>query len=257
MTWNGRRVLAVVPARGGSKGIPGKNLRTVNGLLLIARAAVACQQSPWIDRAIVSTDDDTIAAEAESHGLVAPFRRPDNLSGDSASTIDAWRHAWETCEHLDGCRYELGLLLEPTSPMRRSEDIERCLDALTDPAYDAAATVSPTPAHYTPHKTLTRTERGCIGFYHADGTRYANRHLIPEFYHRNGLCYAVRRATVMERASIVERNCAAVVVERTVVNIDEPFNLELAEFLISREPLHDPLHEAPVEAEPPLLRAAG
>ncbi len=244
MTWQGHKVLAVVPARGGSKGIPGKNLRAVNGLSLIARAAVACRQSPWIDRAIVSTDDDAIAAEAEAHGLAAPFRRPASLSGDAASSIDAWRHAWEACERIDGRRYDLGLLLEPTSPMRRPEDIERCLLALDDPVHDAAATVSPTPAHYTPHKTLTRTADGCIDFYLADGARYANRHTIPDFFHRNGLCYAVRRATVMEQARIIEQNCAAVIVDRPVVNIDEPIDLELVEFLFSRAPGNDPTNDA-------------
>lgn len=243
MSWNAQRVLAVVPARGGSKGIPDKNLRAVNGRSLVARAAAACRLSPWIDRAIVSTDDDAIAAEAEAHGLAAPFRRPTSLSSDSASSVDAWRHAWATCEELDGQRYEIGLLLEPTSPMRRPEDIERCLIALNDPAHEAAATVSPTPAHYTPHKTLTRRADGCIGFYLDEGPCHANRHTIPDFYHRNGLCYAVRRATVMEHARIIEENCAAVIVDRPVVNIDEPIDLELVAFLFSRAPGNDPLDD--------------
>jgi CMP-N,N'-diacetyllegionaminic acid synthase len=254
MSWNGQRVLAVVPARGGSKGIPGKNLRPINGLSLVARAAAACRNAHWIDRAILSSDDAAIAAEAEAHGLDAPFQRPEYLSGDAASSLDAWRHAWQACEEIDDCRYDIGLLLEPTSPMRRPDDIERCLAALDDPDHDAAATASPTPAHFTPHKTLTRDDSGCIDFYLTDGAQYANRHLIPAFYNRNGLCYAVRRSTLMQHGTIIERNCAAVVVERTVVNIDEPSDLDLAEFLIGRESTMDADGEA---ADTPLRMVAG
>jgi CMP-N,N'-diacetyllegionaminic acid synthase len=225
----------VVPARGGSKGIPGKNLRTVGGLSLVAHVAKLCRNVSWIDHAVISTDDENIAAEAVAHGLDAPFRRPAELAHDNASSIDAWQHAWSMCEKINQNRYDIGLLLEPTSPLRCPDDIEQCLSALDDPANAAAATVSKTPGHYTPHKTLTCEASGQISYYVPNGSQYANRHQIPAYYHRNGLCYAVRRHTLLEEGRILEDRCAAIVTERPVVNIDEPLDLEIAELLFRRQ----------------------
>ena len=235
MGWKKQTVLAVVPARGGSKGIPGKNLRQVAGASLIAHAAATCSAASWIDRAVVSTDNANIADEAIVQGLDAPFRRPNDLSGDFAGSAEAWRHAWTECERIDDRRYDIGLLLEPTSPLRCPADIEQCLEALDDRNNSAAATVSRTPAHFTPHKTLTRDDAGHIGFYLSSGARHANRHTIPTHYHRNGLCYAVRRDTLLRDGHIIEARCAAIVTECPVVNIDEMFDLEVAEYLMRRQ----------------------
>jgi CMP-N-acetylneuraminic acid synthetase len=143
----GRTVLAVVPARGGSKAIPRKNLKTVGGVSLVGRAAQVAAALPFIDAALISTDDPEIAAEAKAHGLEAPFMRPPELSGDTATSVDMWRHAWLAAEAHYGKRFDLSVLLEPTSPLRRPEDVERTLRALIDAGAPAAATVSPTPAH--------------------------------------------------------------------------------------------------------------
>ena len=99
----------------------------------------------------------------------------------------------------------------------------------------AAATVSRTPGHYTPHKTLVQAADGHIGFYLPNGPSYANRHLIPAYFHRNGLCYAVRRSTLMDKGQILEDRCAAVLIDRPVVNIDEVCDLELADYLLKRQ----------------------
>ena len=147
-------VLAVIPARGGSKGIPGKNLKPVGGLSLVGRAARLASSLTWIDRVIVTTDDPESAAEAVRHGAEAPFLRPAGLAGDAASSDDMWRHAWESAEEHYGRRFDVSLLLEPTSPLRRPQDLVETMEALQRNG-SGAATVSPTPAHFTPHKTLT------------------------------------------------------------------------------------------------------
>ena len=236
MGFRGLSILAVVPARGGSKGIAHKNLKPVRGLTLISRAARMLAETPSIDRAMCSTDDAAIAVEAERAGLVVPGLRPEVLASDAAKSIDVWRHAWLEMEQRDGRSYDLSVLIEPTSPLRRAADIERTLAAMLDEDARAAATVSPTPAHYTPHKTLTVSSNSRIGFYLADGSRFARRQDIPNFYHRNGVCYAARRDTVLERGTIIEDDCAAVVLDRPLVNIDEPLDLEIAELLAAREP---------------------
>ena len=100
--YNGKRILAVVPARGGSKGVPLKNLRKVCGRSLIAWVGDVIQQVACIDRAVVSTDHEGIASEAEKSGIDAPFRRPVELSGDRIGDVDVLQHAFTTMEELDG-----------------------------------------------------------------------------------------------------------------------------------------------------------
>jgi CMP-N,N'-diacetyllegionaminic acid synthase len=231
----GLSVLAVVPARGGSKSIPRKNLKTVGGISLVARAAQVVAALPMIDAALISTDDPEIAAEAKAHGLDAPFVRPPELSGDGATSVDMWRHAWLAAEAHYGRRFDLSVLLEPTSPLRRPADVERTLRALVDAGAPAAATVSPTPAHYTPQKTLKINDNGEIDFYLEGGAKHSLRQGIPAYYHRNGLCYAVTRDHLVNQGCIIDRGAVAVVVDRRVVNIDEVFELELAEWLLERE----------------------
>lgn len=235
MSLRGQNILAVVPARGGSKSIPRKNLKEVGGVSLVGRAARIARSLDWIDAAILSTDDAEIAEEGRRHGLDVPFLRPDELSGDTATSIDMWRHAWQAAEEHYGKRFDISVLLEPTSPMRRAEDVARTVEALLDNDAPAAATVSPTPAHYTPHKTLTVDGEGRIGFYLEGGAKHSLRQGIPAYYHRNGLCYAVRRDHLVDHGLIIDRDAVAVIVDRHVVNIDDPFELELAEWLLSRE----------------------
>ena len=100
---------------------------------------------------------------------------------------------------------------------------------------DAAATVSRTPAHYTPHKCLLMDKNGIIGFYHPEGRKFSIRQKIPNYYFRNGICYALKRDTLIEKGTIIEKNCRAVVIERPVVNIDDKEELAYAEYLFLRQ----------------------
>lgn len=238
MAWSGRSVLAVIPARGGSKGIPRKNLREVGGASLVGRAARLAASLPYLDAAVVSTDDAEIRDEAVAHGAHAPFMRPADLAGDRATSVDMWRHAWLASEAHYGRTFDAGILLEPTSPMRTEGDVERTLRALLDgppPAPTSAATVSPTPAHFTPHKTLTLDPAtGLLGFHLEGGARHTLRQSIPAFYHRNGLCYAVCRAHLVDGGRILDASTVGVVVDRRVVNIDDPADLDYAEWLMER-----------------------
>jgi CMP-N,N'-diacetyllegionaminic acid synthase len=237
MAYEGQSVLAVVPARGGSKGIPDKNLRHVGGLSLVARAAQTAKALDWIDAAIVSTDDERIAAEARAHGIEAPFLRPAELSSDTANSIDMWKHAWTAAEKHYGRRFDISVLLEPTSPMRRGADVTETVRVLLAGNHKAAATVSRAPAHFTPQKCLTVTD-GLVGFYHAAGAQHSLRQSVPRYYFRNGVCYALKRATLLDEGRILGADTVAVVIERPIVNIDEPLDLEIAEFLLSREVSH-------------------
>lgn len=227
-------VLAVVPARGGSKGIARKNLATVGPLSLIGWAAKTVIKLPWIDCAIVSTDDDEMAEEALRHGLDVPFMRPPGLSSDTASAIDMWRHAWLESEVHFRRRFDLSVLLQPTTPLRRAEDVERTVREMLDGGHDAAATVSAVPGHFVPEKCLRVIADGTLAFYHVAGGTFTSRQLAADYYARNGVCYAATRTSVVTNGTIVESNCKAVVIDGHVVNIDEPIELEMAEFFYQR-----------------------
>lgn len=234
MAFREQNILAVVPARGGSKGIPRKNLRDVGGVSLVGRAGQLANSLAWIDARVLSTDDEDIAREGRTHGLDVPFMRPAELSGDLATSVDMWRHAWLAAEAHYGMRFDISILLEPTSPLRTADDITATVTALIDNDGKAAATVSPAPAHFTPQKCLT-VSGGRIGFYHASGANHSIRQTIPNYYFRNGICYALRRQTLVDEGKVLGDDCVAVIIERPIVNIDEPFDLELAEFLLQRE----------------------
>lgn len=233
MAYQGLKIIAVVPARSGSKGVPDKNMREVAGHSLIGRVGLVLKDLAWVDGAVISTDSQRYADEARKHAIDAPFLRPEELSHDTATAVDTWQHALVEAEKHYGFTADITIYLEPTSPCRRSEDVERTLEVLVSSGAKGAATVSPTPAHYTPHKTLT-VENGSIGFFYEGGSGYAIRQKIPSLYHRNGLCYALRRETLMA-GTIIEDDCRAVVIDRPVVNVDDEFELELAEFLIRKE----------------------
>jgi CMP-N,N'-diacetyllegionaminic acid synthase len=201
----------------------------------VARAAGVARSLDWLDAAVISTDDPEMAEEGRRYGLDVPFMRPAELAGDKSLGIDVWRHAWLASEEHYGKRFDISVKLEPTSPLRRPEDVERTVRKLIDGGHPAAATVSPTPAHYSPHKTLTVSDDGIIGFYLADGAAFSLRQGIPQYYHRNGICYAAVRAHVVDRRMIIDQDAAAVIIERPVVNIDEALELELAAWLLERE----------------------
>ena len=234
MSFKGFKILAVIPARGGSKGIPRKNLRKIAGTSLVGHAANVARSLDWIDRIIVSTDDAEIATEGRQYGLEVPFMRPAELAGDRVSSIDMWQHAWLESEAHFQEHFDISLLLEPTSPLRRPEDITRTLETLIESGCDAAATFSRAPAHFTPHKCLTIDEEGIIGFYHKEGRQFSIRQKIPAFYFRNGICYATKRHTLIDKKMIIEENCKAIIIDRPVVNIDDDHDLEIAEFLFQK-----------------------
>lgn len=235
MSYKGSKILAVIPARGGSKGIERKNLCMLGGISLVGRAAQTAVSLEWIDRTILSTDDDEIAAEGQKYGAAVPFMRPAELASDLARSTDMWQHAWLASEDHFGETYDISILLEPTSPLRRPEDILTTVDTLVESGCDAAATFSRAPAHFTPHKCLTLDDHGIIGFYHEQGQQFSIRQKIPKYYYRNGICYAVKRHTLLEKEMIIEQNCKAIVIERPVVNIDDLHELEYAEFLYQKD----------------------
>ncbi len=226
---HGLRILAVVPARSGSKGIPHKNLQPIAGKSLIGWAAttLAAPESNWIDRSVISTDSPDYAIEAERHGLAAPFLRPPELSTDSAGAIETMQHAVREMESRDRCRYNVLLIAEPTSPFRQPADLAACVDLLARENADSVVAVSPVNPKYHPHKIL-KLEHDWLGFYDPIGATVKARQSLAPLYCRNGVCYTLTRGCLMEHATIFTPRTVPYIVDRLVFNIDDPVELELA-----------------------------
>jgi len=239
MTWNRLSVLAVIPARGGSKAIPSKNLCKVGGRSLIEHSARTAAALGWIDRTVLSTDDERIAEEGRKCGLDVPFLRPAELAGDLSPAIEAWRHAWLASEEHYTCRFDISVLLQPTTPLRRSADVERTVRAMVDGGHRAAAAISRLPGHYLPEKIVRLDDRGCLSLYVEQAAAQTSRQAFPAYYFRNGVCYAASRDAVVRDRDTTQPDCIGVLIEGPVANIDEPIELEWAEFLAQRD--GDPL----------------
>lgn len=182
---DGRRVLAVVPARGGSKGVPRKNLRPVGGKPLIAWTIEQARAVPGLDRVVVSSDDAEILAVARHWGADTPFVRPAELAEDTTPGIEPVLHA---LRELPG--YDYVVLLQPTSPLRRPEDIEACLRQTL--ARGAPVCVSVTAAEPSPYWMFRMEDTGHLRPLLGDGSPPLRRQDLPAVFVVNGALYVAQ-----------------------------------------------------------------
>ena len=229
-----RRILAVCPARGGSKGIPLKNLQPFLGVPLVARVGHLVRELPEIDRAVVSTDHPEIARVAAEAGLDAPFWRPPELSGDRIGDAEVLSHALREVERVDALRYDVVVMLQPTSPLRSPEHVSGTLRMLVEEDWDAVWTVSPTDSKAHPLKQLRLGEGGALDFYDPAGAAIVARQQLMPLYHRNGAAYALTRSCLLEHGDIRGKRTGGLLIEEEMISIDSPWDLELCEILQRR-----------------------
>lgn len=198
------KVLGLIPARGGSKEVPRKNLRSVAGKSLLQRAIECGHEARVLDRLVVSTDDDEIEREALALGAEVPFRRPPVLATDEASMVDVVLHAVEALARL-GYSPAAVAILQPTSPLRRPEHIHAAIRALGQE--DAVCSVSLVPPHLSPHYVMRVDEDGHLRHFLDEGGQVIRRQDAPTAYWRNGLIYLVRVEALLETRSLYGRRC--------------------------------------------------
>ncbi|RZJ45682.1 MAG: acylneuraminate cytidylyltransferase family protein [Brevundimonas sp.] len=186
---DGKRVLAIVPARAGSKGLPGKNIRPLAGKPLLAWPIAAARASAHVDRVIISTDDQGFADIAVAHGADAPFLRPAELAGDTAPSIDFILHAVDTLAKA-GDLYDYVVLLEPTSPLTEGADVDAALEQLVAADADAIVGVSKLEATH-PAFAVRKDDQGAITPY-ASATfgEMPRRQDIEPLFSLDGTLYA-------------------------------------------------------------------
>ncbi len=229
-------ILAVVPARSGSKGIPNKNMQQLLGTTLIGLAGHCLSKLTWIDKKIISTDSKEYAEEGIRYGLDAPFLRPAKLSSDSAGAIETVTHALLEAERIYGKHFDIVLIVEPTSPLRKPEDIENCTRKLLDSDADSVICVSILNPTSHPAKVMI-VNNGRLDHYETRGASIIGRQSLETLYLRNGICYAVRRECLLAKKKIITDNTLPSIIEREVINIDNPIELVWAEVLMRRNEL--------------------
>ena len=230
-------VIAIVPARGGSKGLPRKNLRGLGGLPLVAWSVAAGLEATAVGAVIVSTEDEEIASVARACGAEVPFLRPRELAQDDTPDLPVFEHALGWLERERGWRPELVVQLRPTSPFRPVGMVDDAIERLrAQPAADALRSV--TSPSQTPFKMWRLSGRllepllGTLG----EELFNAPRQRLPSVYWQTGHLDVIRRATLVEMGSMTGRRIAPFVVEpRYAIDIDTLEQLELAEWLLSRE----------------------
>jgi CMP-N-acetylneuraminic acid synthetase len=225
-------VFGVVPARGGSKGLPGKNLKRLGALSLIGHAVASAREARTLTRFIVSTDSVEIADEARRHGAEAPFLRPAELASDHAGMVPVLQHAVRWLESTAGVRPDFVVTLQPTSPFRTGAEIDRTIAMVADTGADSAQTL--VEASYHPFFMKTLDGDRTIALF-ADGKKYVRRQDAPAVYQPSGAVYVTRYPLLMEDGQVLGHDNRGIVMSfEASVNIDTEWDFLLAELLLAR-----------------------
>lgn len=230
-------VLAIIPARGGSKKVPGKNIRPLNGVPMLHYSIREARRSRHITRVIVSTDDEAIARVAREGGAEVPFLRPTELAGDRVTDLPVFQHAIRHLESTEGYRPEIIAHLRPTAPLRRAEHIDAGIDMLLNSDADSVRSVTAAGQH--PHKMWrfegTELRPFLPGLSLADEPFNQPRQLLPPAFIQNGSVDIVRREVILDRNSMTGRKILGLLMdELDSINVDHEEDFLLAELLMRR-----------------------
>ena len=222
-------VVCVIPARGGSKGLPGKNIKTFCGKPLIAHTIEQAKQSRYIDRVIVSTEDEAIAQISLEYGAEVPFVRPMELAGDNSSTIDVLLHAINWLEDVDRYDFDILLLLHTTTPLRSVQDIDQSIAFMVEEKADNIFSVA--EAHRNPYFNMV--EEGADGFVRLvkEGC-FSTRQAAPKVYDMNASIYVWWKYVLKQEKKIfLKKTKAFVMPKERSIDIDDDLDFKIAEFL--------------------------
>ena len=226
------KAVAFIFARGGSKGLPGKNIRPLNGKPLIAWSIQHALAVKRIDRVIVSTDSEEIAELARQYGAEVPFMRPAELAGDNSPEWLAWRHALNYLNESIGLLPEVMVSVPTTAPLRLPIDIENCLDEYEKGYADIVITV--TDAHRSPYFNMVKINADdSVGLVNPPQTTIARRQDVPVVYDMATVCYVANPEFVMTHNSTFEGRVKAIhVPTERAIDIDTLLDFQIAECLL-------------------------
>jgi CMP-N-acetylneuraminic acid synthetase len=231
------QLLYLIPARGGSKGIPKKNIAPVGGRPLIAWSIEAGQCARHGGRIVVSTDSEEIAAVARVCGAEVPFLRPAELARDEVPSLDSVLHALQWLESHEQYRPDYLVLLQPTSPLREAGDIDAAIELALARKADAVVSVSPVPCH--PYWTKTIGQDGRLEDFMRLPTPVSRRQELPGVFGLNGAIYLIRpEVLVARRTWYPEPTYAYLMPPERSLDVDTPWDLRLADLIIRERMTH-------------------
>ena len=233
--YKGKTILGLIPARGGSKGLPGKNIIPLLGKPLIAWTIEQALASKYLDRVVVSTDDKEIAEISKKYGAEVPFIRPKELATDEAKGIDVVLHTINCLKENDKRKqYDLIILLQPTSPLRATEDVDKAIELLF--LKEAKAIVSVCEVDHHPLWANTLPEDECMKDFIRQEIMNKNRQELPKFYRFNGAIYIAYCDYLQKQKSFFgEKTFAYIMPIERSIDIDDEIDFELAEILMKDE----------------------
>ncbi|MFJ9501233.1 acylneuraminate cytidylyltransferase family protein [Brevibacillus centrosporus] len=226
---DGKKVLAIIPARGGSKSVPRKNIKLLGDHPLIAWTINEAKKSAYIDRLIVSTDDEEIAEVARKYDCEVPFLRPAELAQDNTPGIDPVLHALMM---IPG--YDYVMLLQPTSPLRKVNDIDGCLEKCIHEKANSIVSVS--LVDKSPFWMYSMTERSLLEPVMAHKTPYTRRQDIPTIYSLNGAVYVAQSEWLQSTQTfLTQETIGFIMPKERSVDVDTPLDFLIVESLLMRE----------------------
>ncbi len=225
------KVIAIIPARSGSKGLKDKNIKELNGKPLLSYAIEAAQQSGIFDRIHVSTDSERYAEIAREYGADVPFLRNAETSTDSASTWDAVKYVLEQYEKR-GERFDMVTVLQPTSPLRTAMDIQGAFDFFVDKQANMISSVC--EMEHSPLWSNTLPEDLSMESFEDEEIAYLPRQSLPIYYRENGAIYMLKTDSLYNAKHLYKDRCFAYIMERShSIDIDEELDFLLAGTLLS------------------------
>lgn len=225
--YKGRKILALIPARGGSKGIKNKNIVDLDGKPLISYSIKAGLDSEYIDDVVVSTDSELIASVASSYGAQVPFMRPAELATDTSKTIDAVLHAVKFLKDSN-CEYDILVLLQPTQPLRTAKDIDMAIEKYYQYEQDLVS-VSPVENHPLLIRSID-SKGELVNLLDVNST--CRRQDMPEYYCVNGCIYINKISELSELTSFNDNKLPFIMEPMHSVDIDDMTDLAMAELII-------------------------
>ncbi len=223
------KILGIIPARGGSKGIPKKNIKELNGKPLIAYTISQAKQASLLDKVIVSTDSKEIAAKAIELGVEVPFIRPSAISNSLSPSIDYVRHALDFFRAKE-IIYDSVCILQPTSPFRPKGVIDKAVKEFIEHDADTLVSVREVPSHYNPYWVFEKSENGDLMPVMQENVIINRRQDLPKAFHRDGAIYIVKSSVIIMEKTLYGKKFKGFEIESpALINIDNESDWKMAE----------------------------
>ena len=228
------KILGLIPARGGSKGVPGKNIKSLGGKPLLAYTSEVALQSKYISTLVLSSDDEKIMQVAENLGIEVPFKRPADLAADKSPTLPVILHTLEFYKSK-GVFFDAVCLLQATSPFRTVEFLDNAIQKFIENKTDSLVSVMEVPHEFNPHWTFVADENNQLKIATGESEIISRRQDLPKAFHRDGSIYITKTAVLLNQESLYGKSISYIESPKELyVNIDTMEDWSKAEDLITK-----------------------